>query len=88
MFVSIEEPPLPENWFAICNQNRAKQSPEILAPFPNQWVAWRGDCMGIVAAAGSIPELEAELTRRGIDAEKVVFEFVGDADMPALGELR
>lgn len=62
-------------------RNRALVPLEYLQRFLNQQVAWHADGTRIVAAAETDAELLAELARLGIDAQDVVFGYVGDADL-------
>ncbi len=71
--------------------NRARFTPDALAAYQGQWVAFSGDGSRIVAAAESLERLEEQLGVAGEDPRRLVLEGIpGPEDEMSLGaeELR
>lgn len=75
-----KDPPGREHY----NRNRTSHPPEMLWPYINQYIAWQGDGMCILASGKDPYEVEAKLVAMGIDPSQVVFEFVPDPDISYL----
>jgi hypothetical protein len=58
--------------------NRQKFSPEALAPYAGQYIAWNWDNTQILDSAPTREELYAKLEAKGIDTQRVALEFIDD----------
>jgi hypothetical protein len=59
-------------------ENRAKVSPEELARYAGQHIAWSWDGTQVLASAADENELWDNLVAAGVDPRRVVFSYVDD----------
>jgi hypothetical protein len=60
------------------DDNRRKFPPEDLLPFVGRYIAWNWDGDRIVGSAATREELIQQLIERGIDPQRICFEYVED----------
>jgi hypothetical protein len=67
------------------NRNVSQQTPEELAPYVEQHVAWSRDGKRILAHASDLDGLLKEIDR--LELKDYVFGFIPDTDQSNIGEL-
>jgi hypothetical protein len=66
----------PEVDVVVYQKNRERTDPESLIPYEGKWVAFSGDGLTVVATAGDLSGLLAELDAMGRPVNSVGLEYI------------
>jgi hypothetical protein len=77
---------VPEGWldYETFDANRRRFPPEELLKYAGQNIAWTWDGTRILASGKDLADLEKKLEALGIDASKVVVDYIDPPDVSIL----